>query len=91
MKPNHSDLDAILEALEPEHIPSEFVAAGKVTYLTGRISVISKKKLEAIMDSEQPLEEQGIKEIRLLINMDVVRETIQEITENILTPKEVNQ
>lgn len=90
MKPDHSDLDAILEAINPEHIPSEFVAAGKITYLTGRVSVISKQKLEAIMDSDQTPEEQGIKEIRLLINMDAVRESILEISENILTPKDLN-
>jgi hypothetical protein len=87
MKPIQTDLDVILEAISPDHIPSEFVAAARIVYFDNKQGIVDRNELELIMSDDKSPEEQGIKEIRLLIDMEIVKKTVITITENILTPR----
>lgn len=88
MGPNKM-LDSLLNELEieAENIPLEFITAGKITYFNGRTGMVDRKELAIIMNDDETPEEQGIREIRFLIDMDLVKKTIMDITENILTVK----
>ena len=73
---DHDDLDRILGELEPEHIPTEFVAGAKVTNSEGATYTISTQELEDIMLDEESLTDQGIALIRLILDLDQVKESI---------------
>lgn len=77
-------LDRILAEIEPDHIPPEFVEGACITDDDDDTYVISKEELEDIMLDEASLEEQGICEIGLILNIKEVKETIRHYSEIIL-------
>jgi len=74
--PEFEDLDKILAEIEPDHVPAEFVSGACVTDLDGEVYMISREELEDIMADEDSLEDQGIDEIGLILNLAEVKETI---------------
>ena len=83
--PDFEDLlDKILSEIEPDLIPAEFVSAACVTDLEDEVYIISREELEEIMLEETTLEEQGIAEIGLILNLEEVKETILKFSEIIL-------
>lgn len=77
-------LDKILSEIEPDHVPAEFVSAACVTDLEDEVYIISREELEEIMLDDDSLEEQGIAEIGLILNLAEVKETIRNFAEIIL-------
>jgi hypothetical protein len=77
-------LDTILREIEPDHVPAEFVSAACVTSLEDEVYMITNEELEKIMMDEDTLEEQGIAEIGLILNLAEVKETIHHFCEIIL-------
>lgn len=77
-------LDKILSEIEPDTVPAEFVSAACVTDLEDEVYIISREELEEIMLDEDSLEEQGIAEIGLILNLAEVKETIRNFAEIIL-------
>ena len=77
-------LDRILAEIEPDHVPAEFVEGACITDDEDDTYVISKEELEEIMLDEASLEEQGISEIGLILNLQEVKATIRHYSEIIL-------
>lgn len=77
-------LDKILSEIEPDHVPAEFVSAACVTSLDDEVYMISREELEEIMLDDDSLEEQGIAEIGLILDLAEVKETILHFSEIIL-------
>lgn len=77
-------LDKILSEIEPDHVPAEFVTGACVTDLEDEVYVISREELEEIMLDDDSLEDQGIAEIGLILNLAEVKETIRNFAEIIL-------
>lgn len=77
-------LDKILSEIEPEHVPAEFVSAACVTDLEDEVYIISREELEDIMLDDESLEDQGIAEIGLILNLSEVKDTIRNFSEIIL-------
>jgi hypothetical protein len=77
-------LDRILSEIEPDHVPAEFVQGACVTDLDDEVYVVSREELEEIMLDEDSLEDQGIREIGLILNLASVKETILHFSEIIL-------
>lgn len=77
-------LDRILEEIDPDHIPVEFVEGACITDDEDSTYVVSKEELEEIMLDDATLEEQGISEVALIINVPVVKATIRHYAEIIL-------
>ena len=77
-------LDKILSEIEPEHVPAEFVSAACVTDLEDEVYIISREELEDIMVDDESLEDQGIAEIGLILNLSEVKDTIRNFSEIIL-------
>jgi hypothetical protein len=82
--PEFEDLDKILAEIEPDHIPAEFVQAACVTDLEDETYIITREELEEIMAADESLEDQGIHEIGLILNLAEVKETIMHFSEIIL-------
>lgn len=82
---DHEDLDRILRELEPDHIPAEFVSGARVTDTSGDVYVISRDELDDIMDCDESLDEQGIAEIRLILDFEEVKVTIRKYSAIILS------
>lgn len=78
------DLDRILADIEPDHVPAEFVSAACITDLDDEVYIITREELEEIWLAEETLEEQGIAEIGLILNLTEVKETIRFYSEIIL-------
>lgn len=72
-------LDEIINQLDPELIPSEFVVMAKIRTFDGMESILSGVDMEAFMteNSDQ------IAEIRVILNVKLIRSTILEITDKI--------
>lgn len=79
------DLDRILEDLDLQHIPEEFVTAGRITDYDGEVRVVSPEELEEIMGSPESFREQGIKDLRLLLNLEAIKMAVHETAERILS------
>lgn len=73
---DHDDLDRILDDLEPDHIPVEFVAGAKVTDSDGDTYTVSTEELEDIMMDEESLDDQGIALIQLILDLEQVKASI---------------
>lgn len=78
------ELDRILSEIDPDHVPSEFVTAACITDCDEQTYYISREELEEIMLDEASLEEQGIVEVGLILNLIEIKETIKHLTEIIL-------
>jgi len=77
-------LDKILSEIEPDHVPAEFVSAACVTDFEDEVHIISREELEEIMQDDDSLEDQGIAEIGLILDLSEVKETIRHFSEIIL-------
>lgn len=77
-------IDRILAELEPEHVPVEFIQGACITDCEDEVFVITKEELEEIMLDEDSLEEQGISEIGLILDVQEVRKAIKHFSEIIL-------
>lgn len=77
-------LDRILSEIDPDHVPAEFVQGACITDSEDEVHVISREELEEIMLDEATLEDQGISEIGLILNLQEVKETIRHYAEIIL-------
>lgn len=77
-------LDRILAEIEPDHVPAEFVEGACITDDEDDTYVVSKEELEDIMLDDATLEEQGISEIGLILNLQEVKATIRHYAEIIL-------
>lgn len=77
-------LDKILAEIEPDHVPAEFVSAACVTDFDDETRIITREELEDIMMDEASLEDQGISEIGLILNLAEVKDTIRHFSEIIL-------
>ncbi len=81
---NQQDLDRILDEMEVDHIPAEFVQSAKIVYMQGRIQHVSAEELETIMNHETSLEEMGIRDIGLVLDLEIIKTTIRKYSEIIL-------
>lgn len=77
-------LDKILAEIEPDHVPSEFVEGACITDEDDDTYVVTREELEEIMVDDASLEEQGISEISLILNLSEVKATILHYSEIIL-------
>lgn len=84
-KQTSDDLDRILEDLDLQHIPEEFVTAARVTDLDGDVRIVGGEELEEIMLSPETFREQGIRDMRLMLNLELIKESIYEHSERILS------
>lgn len=85
MEPYELDeLDKILSQIDPEFFPSEFVKGACYTDTDGEIHFISADEYEDILDCEDSLEEQGIDDIDLIVNIELIKEAITHYAELIL-------
>jgi hypothetical protein len=82
-KRKYDEIDRYLEEADTIIVPQEYISAACVTDLDGNDYYISFDEVADIMSSGS-LESQGIKHIRAIIDMDVVRETVIELSERIL-------
>lgn len=80
----NDDLDRIISSIDPDHVPSEFVTAACITDRDEQTYYITREELEDIMLDEASLEEQGIVEVGLILNLSEIKETISHISEIIL-------
>lgn len=78
-------LDRIISEIEPDHIPAEFVSAARITDLDGDTYIVTAEELEDIMMDEASLEEQGIKNIGLILDVESIKAAINEYSEIILS------
>lgn len=81
MKPLHiQSLEKILNELQPEFIPEEFVSAASVTTRDG------ERKLFTADEYKEFLEDNAdeIMDVRVLVDMEKARDVINEITWGIL-------
>ena len=81
---NFEDLDRILDNLEPDHIPSEFVRAARVTDLEGESQIITVAELEEIMMGDDSLEDMGIVDVRLILDLEEIKRTVRKYSEMVL-------
>jgi hypothetical protein len=79
------DIDRLLVELDPQHIPEEFVTAARVTYEDEEVKVLTPDELEEIMFSGESLRDQGILDVRLMLDLNLIKETIWELSEIILS------
>jgi hypothetical protein len=79
-----ADLDRILDELDVDHIPAEFVKSARIVYTEGGTQHVSANELENIMNHEASLEEMGIKDIGLVLDLDTIKTTIREYSDAIL-------
>lgn len=83
-KTKDEEIYDIIRALKPEIIPPEFISSGRVTDLDGNSYIVSCEELEDIMASPNSLEEMGIYQIRLNMDLESIVDAVITHTENIL-------
>ena len=81
---NEEDLDRILHTTDVDHIPAEFVRAARIVDLEGESKTITPEELEEIMSSQTALAEMGIQDIRLILDLEIVKRSIRSHSELIL-------
>jgi hypothetical protein len=81
---DYSMIDQILKTTSIRKIPLEFIAAAKVEYEEGDVKIISGNDLRKILRNDLTLEELGISEIRLWINVSYVRQQSEKIVKHIV-------
>ena len=81
---DRGDLDRILDELDVDHIPAEFVKSARIVYTQGGTQNVSADELETIMNHETSLEEMGIKDIGLVLDLENIKTTIREYSDAIL-------
>jgi hypothetical protein len=78
------NLDRIFDEMDVDHIPAEFVKSAKIVYAQGGIQQVTAEELEDIMNHENSFQEMGIKDIGLILDVEIIRATIKEYSEAIL-------
>jgi hypothetical protein len=81
---NQEDLDKILNEMDVDHIPAEFVKSARISYLEGESQIISPEELESIVSHHISLEDLGISTIGLILDLDIIKRTVREHSETIL-------
>jgi hypothetical protein len=79
-----ADLDRILDELDVDHIPAEFVKSARIVYAEGNTQHVSANELENIMNHDASLEEMGIRDIGLVLDLETIKTTIREYSDAIL-------
>lgn len=82
-KRKYDEIDRYLEESDTIIVPHEYISAACVTDLDGNDYYISFEEVSDIMSSGS-LESQGIKHIRAIVDMDVVRESVIELSDSVL-------
>jgi hypothetical protein len=77
-------MDDILAEIEPDYIPAEFVSIACITDAQDEVRTISREEFEEIMSDDESLEDKGIVEIGLVLDLTEVKSTIREYVEIIL-------
>jgi len=77
-------LDRILAEIELDSVPAEFIQGACITSDDDETYIVSKEEFEDIMLDDATLEEQGISEIGLILDLKEVREMINFYSEMIL-------
>lgn len=72
-------LDEIINQLDPEMIPTEFIVMAKVRTYDGMESIITGDELEAFMTDRAD----DVADVRVILNIRGIRTQILEITEDI--------
>ena len=81
----HEDLDRILRELEPDHIPAEYVTGARLTDFEGKSRQITTDELDEIMADDESLDDMGIAEIRLILDLESVKQTVMRYSTTILS------
>ena len=81
---NEGDLDRILHFTDVDHIPAEFVRAARIVDFEGESKTITPEELEEIMSNQTTLSEMGIQDIRLILDLEIVKRTIRSHSELVL-------
>jgi hypothetical protein len=74
-------LDEIISQLDPEEVPTEFVAMAKIVTLDGAEKFITGAELEVIMANP---EKYSVIEARVILDVQKIRQAIIETVEKIL-------
>jgi hypothetical protein len=82
-KDNHDDIDRYLDEVETLVIPEEFITAACITDLNGDEYYVTYDEAAEIM-SNGSLRRQGISQVRAIVDMEFVKETVVELSEQIL-------
>lgn len=88
-KNRYEDIDKFLDEVEINVIPEEFISAACVTSLDGDEYLVTFDEAAEIFENGD-LEEQGIKAVRAIINMRIVRETVYELARNCMKHAKFN-
>lgn len=72
-------LDEIINHLDPELIPTEFIVMAKVRTYDGREAIVTGPELEDFMSQN----EDQIADVRVILNVRSIRNRILETTEEI--------
>jgi hypothetical protein len=82
---NEEDLTRIIYSADVEHIPPEFVSAARIIDFEGESTDITPEEFEEMTNSEITLSEMGIESVRLVLDLNVVKNTIKYHSEMILS------
>lgn len=87
-KKKYDYIDRFLEEADTYIVPEEFISAACITYLNGDEQYITFEEASDII-ANGSLKAQGISSIRAIIDMEVVRNTVIDLSEQILSHAEV--
>lgn len=82
--PEYENLEKILREIEPDHVPSEFISAARITDNKNRTYFVTRDEIEEIMLDDASLEDQGITSIQFILDLNEIKDTIIEYSEFIL-------
>lgn len=90
MKDDYFIIDQLLKEIDLEDVPTYFITAAKIEYTDGTIKLVSNSDLTKITKNSLTYDEQGISEIRLWINIDLIKNKVDSIVQHILTTAKKN-
>jgi len=79
----YEHIDKFLEEAEAFVVPEEFISAACVIYTNGDEYLVSFEEAAEIFDAG-PLSEQGIQSIRAIIDMEVVKQEVIDLSNEIM-------
>jgi len=77
-------IEECLNEAEVVLIPYEFVSAACVTDLEGNEYIVELEEVEELFDDEEGLSAQGIESVRCVIDMELVKQTVRDLSEDLL-------
>lgn len=86
---NYDFLDEILEEIDVVVIPVEFISSACITDLDGNDYYVSIEEAAEIMNSGESFTDQGISAIRAVVDMELVKEVVIELSERIIKSTEL--